>query len=66
MLLVQMENWLFGSQNHHICHKAWLKVYVSVNSKPDHSPGQFFDGRIPHPPGKEKFKTPTAGPIKTS
>ena len=37
--------------------------YVSVNSKPGHSPGakppgQFFDGRIPHPPGKKEFKTP--------
>ena len=42
---------------------------VSVNSKPDRSPpppppppgktlGQFFDGQIPHPRGKE-FKTPS-------
>ena len=22
-------------------------------------PGNFFDGRIPHPPGKKEFKTPT-------
>ena len=38
---------------------------VSVNSKPDHPPprakppGNFFDGRIPHPQAKKKFKTPT-------
>ena len=39
------------------------ETYVSVNSKPDHPPGktprQFFDRRIPHPPGKKEFKTPT-------
>ena len=27
-------------------------------------PGNFFDGRIPHPSGKREFKTPTPGPIK--
>ena len=32
---------------------------VSVNSKPDHPPGNFFDGRIPHPRAKKEFKTPT-------
>ena len=40
------------------------RLYVSVNSKPDHpprakSPGNFFDGRIPHPRAKKEFKTPT-------
>ena len=46
------------------------ETYVSVNSKPDHppgkTPGQFFDRRIPHPPGKKEFKTPTPWPIKMS
>ena len=35
---------------------------VSVNSKPDHPPGQFFDGRIPHHPGKKEFKNPAKTP----
>ena len=39
---------------------------VSVNSKPDHPPGQSFDGGIPHHPGKKEFKTLTPEPIKTS
>ena len=33
--------------------------YVSVNSKPDHPPGNFFDGRIPPPRAKKELKTPT-------
>ena len=37
---------------------------VSVNSKPDHPPGQFFDGQIPHHLGKKEFKTLTLGPYK--
>ena len=37
-----------------------FNFYVSVNSKPDHPPGNIFDGRIPHPPGKKEFKTPTS------
>ena len=42
----------------------FCKNNVSVNSKPDHAPrakppGNFFDRRIPHPPGKKEFKTPT-------
>ena len=37
---------------------------VWVNSKPDHRPGQFFDGQIPHPQAKREFKTPTPRPIK--
>ena len=37
-----------------------VKDNVSVNSKPDHPPPRhFFDGRIPHPRAKGKFKTPT-------
>ena len=42
----------------------WLLIcFVLVISKPDHppSPGNFFDGRIPHPPGKKELKTPTPG-----
>ena len=35
--------------------------YVSVNSKPDHLPGQFFYGRILHLQAKKEFKTPTPG-----
>ena len=36
---------------------------VSVNSKPDHPPrakppGNFFDVRIPHPPGKKEVQNP--------
>ena len=23
-----MESWQYGSQNHRLCHKAWLKVYL--------------------------------------
>ena len=41
---------------------AWITQCnnVSVNSKPDQPPpGNFFDGRIPHPLGKKEFKTPT-------
>ena len=45
--------------------KASYGLNVSVNSKPDHPPGNFFDGRIPHPRAK-KFKIPPPGPIKTS
>ena len=36
----------------------WRHNYVSVNSKPDHPPGNFFDGRIPHPSGKKSSKPP--------
>ena len=49
------------------------KLYVSVNSKPDHPPpraksqGNFFDGRIPHSPGKKRVQNPPPlEPIKTS
>ena len=47
-----------------VCFLWW--PYVSVNSKPDHSPpprakpGQFFDGQIPHPRAK-RVQTPTPG-----
>ena len=39
-------------------------IYVSVNSKPDHPPrvkplGNFFDGRIPTPPGQERVQNLT-------
>ena len=29
-------------------------------------PGNVFNGRIPHPPGKKSSKPPAPGPIKTS
>ena len=32
----------------------------------DHSPGNFVDGRNPHPRAKGEFKTSTPGPMKTS
>ena len=37
------------------------RLYVSVNSKPDHPPDNFFDRRIPHPWARKEFKTPTPG-----
>ena len=39
--------------------KACLIFYVSVNSKPDHAPGQFFlMGEFPTP-GQKRVQTPT-------
>ena len=69
-----------GSAAHVMWHDAvssigsvWSLIYVSVNSKPDHPPGQnprtifLIGGEFPTP-GKNEFKPlpPPLGPIKTS